>query len=109
MFPCIQFMLTAVRTYLFMMLPYLVNWSCQHPTLEVPQVRPPPHDKRSWHLRPTAPPFLYIYTIMKVLLQRYDMLRWTYWTYTLLESQRSVSLWNTVMNLWHFDCILVPA
>jgi hypothetical protein len=38
MFPQIQFTLTAARTYLVTMLPYFANWSCQHPTLEVPQV-----------------------------------------------------------------------
>jgi hypothetical protein len=69
MFPCIQFTLTAAHTYLFRMLPYLVNWSCQHHTLEIPQVHPPPCDKRSWPLRPTAPPFLYKYMFIPDLEQ----------------------------------------
>ncbi len=34
--PLFSITLTAACTYLFRMLPYLVNWSYQHPTLEVP-------------------------------------------------------------------------
>ncbi len=50
----------------------------------------------------------FYYTIMEVPLLRYDMLRWTIWMSTLPESQRSESVWNTMRNLWHFDCTFGP-
>jgi len=44
----------------------------------------------------------FIYPIMKVPHLRYDMLKWTYWKSASPESQRSVRVWNTMRNLWHF-------
>ncbi len=37
------------------------------------------------------------------------MLRWTHWTSTSPESQRSVRVWNTMRNLWHSDCNSSPS
>jgi hypothetical protein len=50
-----------------------------------------------WLHSHTVTPFFHflIHTIMKVPLLRYDMLRWTIWMSTLLESQKSVRVWNT--------------
>ncbi len=89
---------------LFMMQPLLVNYWFQNLMPSTHQARSYCLDKRSWRFEHTTLVICLFYkSLIRCASLRYDTLRWTEPSFTLLKSQLRVGIRNMILNLHRFS------